>query len=55
MEAPSTRPGGNPQRSVVEPGQVLTGAELEVIIHGDVGGQHLQIQGIEVLWRAGAG
>lgn len=53
MEAPSAGPGGSPRRSVGGPGYVLAGVELEVIIHGDVGGQHLQIQGIGVLRRAG--
>lgn len=43
VEAPSARPGGHPQGPVGEPGQVLAGAELEVVVHGDVGGQHLQI------------
>lgn len=38
---------------MVGPGEVLAGVELEVIIHGDVGGQHLQIQSIDVLQRAG--
>lgn len=51
MEAPCAGSGGSPRRSVVGPGQVLAGVELEVVIHGDVGGQHLQIQRIDVLWR----
>lgn len=53
MKAPSAGPGDSPWRSVVGPGEVLAGVELEVIIHGDVGGQHLQIQSIDVLQRAG--
>lgn len=53
MEAPSTGPAGHPGRSAVDFGQLLTGVELEVIIHGDVGGQHLQVQSVRVLQKAG--
>ena len=53
MEAPSTGPAGHPGRSAVDFGQLLTGVELEVIIHGDVGGQHLQVQSVRVLQEAG--
>lgn len=49
MEAPSTGPAGHPGRSAVDFGQLLAGVELEVIIHGDVGGQHLQVQSVRVL------
>lgn len=49
MEAPSTRPTGHPWRSAVNFGQLLTGVELEVIIHGDVGSQHLQVQRVRIL------
>lgn len=55
MEAPSTGPEDSAWRSVEGPGLLLAGAELEVIIHGDVGGQHLQIQTIDVLREAGGG
>lgn len=53
MKAPSAGPGNSPWWSVVGPGEVLAGVELEVIIHGDVGGQHFQIQSINILQRAG--
>lgn len=49
MEAPSTGPAGHPGRSAVDFGQLLAGVELEVIIHGDVGSQHLQVQSVRVL------
>lgn len=51
MEAPSTGSAGHPRRSAVGPGQLLAGVELEVIIHGDVGSQHLQVQSVRVLKR----
>lgn len=38
---------------MVGPGWLLAGVQLEVIIHGNVGGQHLQIQRINVLQGAG--
>lgn len=49
MEAPCAGPGDSPCRFVVGSGQLVTGAELEVIVHGDVWSQHFQIQAIGIL------
>lgn len=49
VEAPSTGPASHPGRSAVDFGQLFVGVELEVIIHGDVWGQHLQVQSVRVL------
>lgn len=49
MEAPSTGSAGHPRGSAVGSGPLLAGVELEVIIHGDVGSQHLQVQSVRVL------
>lgn len=53
MEAPSAGPAHSAWGSVVGPGWLLAGAELEVVIHGDVRGQHLQVQGVGVLQGTG--